>query len=156
VYRKQQMALAMTYTLPGAAVVYYGDEVALAGRSDPDSRRVLPADAQLSPDQIATRDFAAKLGKLRACSDPLRRGTYRSLVADAEVLAFAREDAGDAAIVVLARNPTAPITLGMQSLAKGTWTDALGSGLSFDASSPTFTLPSHSVAVFVPPTSTCK
>ena len=156
VYRKQQMALAMTYTLPGATVVYYGDEIALAGRQDPDSRRVLPSDAQLSPDQIATRDFTSKLGKLRACSDPLRRGTYRSLVADAEVLAFAREDAQDAAIVVLARNPAAPITLPMQNLAKGTWKDALGSGLSFDASQPTFTLPSHSVAVFVPSASTCQ
>jgi glycosidase len=156
VYQKQRMALAMTYTLPGAAVVYYGDEIALAGRQDPDSRRVLPANAALSADQIATRDFAAKLGKLRACSDPLRRGTYRSLVADAEVLAFAREDAGDAAIVVLARNPTAPITLAMQGLAKGTWTDALGSGIAFDASQPTFTLPSHSVAVFVSSASSCK
>jgi glycosidase len=155
VYRKQQMALAMTYTLPGAAVVYYGDEIALAGRQDPDARRVLPADATLSPDQIATRDFTAKLGKLRACSDPLRRGTYRSLVADAEVLAFAREDAGDAVIVVVARNPTAPITLSMQGLAKGTWKDALGSGITFDASQPTFTLPSHSVAVFVPAASAC-
>jgi hypothetical protein len=85
----------------------------------------------------------------------LRRGPYRSLVADAEVLAFAREDAGDATIVVLARNPTAPITLPMQGLAKGTWKDALGSGLAFDASQPTFTLPSHSVAIFVAPASTC-
>ncbi|HEY2365362.1 MAG TPA: alpha-amylase family glycosyl hydrolase [Polyangiaceae bacterium] len=156
VYRKQQMALAMTYTLPGATVVYYGDEIALAGRQDPDSRRALPADAALSPDQIATRNFTAKLGKLRACSDPLRRGTYRSLVADTEVVAFAREDAGDAALVVVARNPAAPITLPAQGLAKGSWTDALGSGVTFDASQPTFTLPSHSVAVFVPAASTCK
>jgi len=72
------MALALSYTLPGAAVVYYGDEVALAGRQDPDARRVLPADAALTPDQTATRDFIAKLGKLRACSQALRRGTYRS------------------------------------------------------------------------------
>ncbi len=158
VYRKQQMALAMTYALPGAPVVYYGDEVALAGRQDPDSRRVLPADTAMSADQLATRDFVSKLGKLRACSDALRRGTYRSLVADAEALAFAREDPAqnDAAIVVIARNPAAPITLPMQNMAKGTWTDALGSGLSFDASSPTITLPSHSVAIFVPAGSACR
>jgi glycosidase len=158
VYQKQRMALALAYTLPGAAVVYYGDEVGLAGREDPDSRRVMPADAALSPDQVATRDFVAKVGKLRACDDALRRGTYRSLVTDAEVLAFAREDAdgNDQAIVVVARNVLAPVTLPMQGLPGGAWTDALGSGLGFDASSPTVVMPAHSVAVFVPAASACK
>ncbi len=32
VYAKQRMALAIAYTLPGAVVVYYGDEIGLAGR----------------------------------------------------------------------------------------------------------------------------
>lgn len=158
VYEKQRMALALVYALPGATVVYYGDEIGLAGRQDPDSRRVMPADAALLPDQVATRDFVAKLGKTRSCSDALRRGTYRTLVADAEVLAFAREDldANDAAIVVVARNPTAPVTLLMKAFPAGAWVDALGSGLGFDASQPTFTMPAHSVAVFVPSSSQCK
>jgi glycosidase len=156
VYAKQRMALALTYTLPGAPVVYYGDEVGLAGRQDPDSRRVMPADAALSPDQTATRDFVSALGRVRACSDALRRGTYRSLVADAEALAFAREDAGDAAIVVLARSPTAPVTLPMGGLPAGAWVDALGSGVGFDASSPVVTMPPHTAAVFVPASSACK
>ena len=158
VYQKQRMALALAYTLPGAAVVYYGDEVGLAGRQDPDSRRVMPGDASLSADQLATRAFVAALGKARACSDALRRGTYRALVADAEVLAFAREDpaGNDSAIVVVARNPAAPVTLPMQGLPAGAWTDALGSGVGFDASSPTVVMPSHAVAVFVPTTSACR
>jgi len=157
VYQKQEMALALAYTLPGAAVVYYGDEVGLAGRQDPDARRVMPADADLLPEQIATRAFVGELGKLRACSDALRRGTYRSLVADAEVLAFAREDPAqdDSAIVVVARNPAAPVALPMQGLPSGAWTDALGSGVGFDASSATVVLPAHSVAVFVPAGSAC-
>ena len=75
VYAKQQMALAVAYTLPGAAVVFYGDEVGLAGKNDPDCRRVMPADATLSQLQVATRNFATSLGKARACSDALRRGT---------------------------------------------------------------------------------
>ncbi|HEY1955855.1 MAG TPA: alpha-amylase family glycosyl hydrolase [Polyangiaceae bacterium] len=157
VYAKQRMALAIVYTLPGAVVVYYGDDVALAGRQDPDSRRVMPADAALSADQTATRDFVAKLGKVRACDDALRRGTYRALVTDAEALAYAREDPAenDAAIVVVTRNPTAPVTLPMKGLPAGKWVDALGSVLSFDASSATITMPGHSVAIFVPQTSAC-
>jgi len=157
VYAKQQMALTIAYTLPGATVVYYGDEVALAGREDPDSRRVLPGDDALIPLQVTTRTFTQTLGKTRTCSDALRRGTYRSLVADAEVLAYAREDtaAPDSAIVVIARNPLAPITLPMQGMTQGTWVDALGSGLTFDASSPDFVMPNHSTAIFVPQSSGC-
>ncbi len=157
VYSKQQMALTIAYTLPGAAVVYYGDEVALAGRSDPDSRRVLPGDDALIPLQVTTRTFTQALGKARTCSDALRRGTYRSLVADAESLAYAREDAAasDSAIVVVARNPLAPITLPMQGMTQGTWVDALGSGLTFDASSPDLVMPNHSAAIFVPQSSGC-
>ncbi len=158
VYAKQRMALAIAYTLPGAVVVYYGDEVGLAGRQDPDSRRVMPADAALSADQAATRDFVAKVAKARACSDALRRGTYRGLVTDAEAFAYAREDPAqnDSAIVVVARNPTAPVTLPMKGLPAGQWVDALGSGLAFDAASPTVLMPGHSAAVFVPAASACR
>lgn len=157
VYAKQRMALALSYTLPGAAVVYYGDEVGLAGRNDPDSRRVMPSDASLLAAQLTTRDFVTALAETRACSDALRRGDYGSLVADEEVFAFSRVDAtkSDAAIVVIARNPTAPITLPMQALPKGRWVAALGSGLQFDASAPTVTLKGHSVALFLPEASTC-
>ncbi len=116
---------------------------------------MLPDDAALSADQIATRDFVTKLGKVRACSDALRRGTYRALVADAEAFAYAREDNGDAAIAIVTRNATAPIALPMQGLTKGAWVDALGSGIAFDASSPTITMPTHAVAIFVPASSAC-
>ncbi|MEO6576135.1 MAG: alpha-amylase family glycosyl hydrolase, partial [Polyangiaceae bacterium] len=68
VYAKQQMALGLVFTLPGAPVVYYGDEVGLAGRADPDSRRVMPAEAELSALQLATRANVIALGKARACS----------------------------------------------------------------------------------------
>jgi glycosidase len=158
VYAKQRMALAIAYTLPGATVVYYGDEIGLAGRQDPDSRRVLPDDSTLSPDQLATRAFTTTLGALRSCSDALRRGTYRALVTDDEALAYAREDAAqnDSAIVVVARNVTAPVTLPMQGMTKGAWVDALGSGLQFDASSPTITMPQHASAIFVPAASACR
>ena len=57
VYAKQVLALGAVFTLPGAPVVYYGDEVALVGHSDPDSRRVMPGGARaLGAAQLATRD----------------------------------------------------------------------------------------------------
>ncbi|MDB4940598.1 MAG: Neopullulanase [Labilithrix sp.] len=116
VYAKQRVALAAVLTLPGAPVVYYGDEVGLAGRSDPDSRRVMPSDEALLPAQRETRDVVRRVGRARACSDALRRGTLRTIAKGAERYVFAREIDGDPAstvLVSLGRRPTvdAEVTL---------------------------------------------
>jgi glycosidase len=115
VYAKQRLALGILYSMEGAPVVYYGDEIGLAGRADPDSRRVMPPESALTPDMVATRDFVTKMAKLRACSDALRRGDYRTLVATPDQLVFAR----DTAIVVASRT-AAPVPL-----PAGSWVDAL-------------------------------
>jgi glycosidase len=111
VYAKQRLALATVLTLPGAPVIYYGDEVGLAGRSDPDCRRVMPAEASLSDEQRATRALARSLGKARACSRPLRRGGLTTISATDERLVFAREIDGERAIVALSRRPSRPMSV---------------------------------------------
>jgi glycosidase len=120
VYAKQRLALATVLTLPGAPVIYYGDEVGLAGRSDPDCRRVMPAENELLEEQIRTRDLVRKIGRARACSRPLRRGSLRTLLADDERLVFAREIDEEIAIVSLVRRPTlavdVPVPPGVTSL----------------------------------------
>ena len=119
VYAKQRVALASVLTLPGAPVLYYGDEVGLAGRSDPDCRRVMPAEDALIEAQIETRELARRIGRARARSRALRRGGLTTLIADAERFVFAREierepssgeeGSKDMAIVALVRRPTGPI-----------------------------------------------
>ena len=111
VYAKQRLALATVLTLPGAPVVYYGDEVGLAGRNDPDSRRVMPAEEALIPAQVETRALVRSVGRARACSEALRRGALRTIAADTERFVFSREVSGDtknAAIVALSRRPSLP------------------------------------------------
>jgi glycosidase len=126
VYAKQAMGLATVMTLPGMPVVYYGDEVALAGRSDPDSRRVMPAEADLNDAQRDLLDGARRLGKLRACSDALRHGTYRTLAATDEALVFARETEGAPPVVVaLTRAPTADLSVALPSALAGPYVDVL-------------------------------
>ena len=97
---RQALALGMLYLLPGAPVVQWGDEVALPGRGDPDNRRVLPADEALTVPQKALREAVRALGRLRACSPALRRGSYRVLSASDELLAFSRH-LGEAEIIAV-------------------------------------------------------
>jgi glycosidase len=157
VYEKQRLAMAAIYTLPGAPVVYYGDEVALAGRSDPDSRRAMPSDAALSADQKATRAFVQKVGTLRACSAALRRGTRTTLLANAERYVFARTtDDGTVAIVDLARRATSAAAVPLPSALAKPYVDAL-SGAASDGSSGTLSLPasSFSARVLLPAGDAC-
>jgi len=158
VYTREQLALAALFTLPGAPVLYYGDEVGLAGKSDPDSRRVMPAESELGALQTATRAWVQKLGKARACSEALRRGTYRRLHVDAERLVFARETPdGDAAVVDLQRATTAPLSASLPGIAGGSWVDVL-SGAKKSLSPELTTLPAapFSVALYVPASSPCS
>lgn len=106
VYAKQRLALATALTMPGAPVLYYGDEVGLAGRSDPDCRRVMPAEKDLSAEQVKTRAVVRSIGTTRSCSRALRRGTLTTMLADEEHYVFARVVDGESAIVALTRRPT--------------------------------------------------
>lgn len=48
---KQKLASVLSYVLPGAPVIYYGDEAGLMGSADPDNRRTFPwgkEDAELT------------------------------------------------------------------------------------------------------------
>jgi len=157
VYARTQAALGVLMTLPGAPVLYYGDEVALAGNSDPDSRRVMPAEQDLGALQTQTRDVVRTLGRARACSDALRRGTYRTLYVDPERLVYARELPGvDAAIVDVERSPASPLSAPLPGIAGGTWVDVL-SGRNVSLRPELTTLPAapFSVALYVPASSPC-
>lgn len=93
-YDKQALAMTLMLTLPGMPVVYYGDELGLAGGSDPDCRRIMPSLEGLPPARARLLDLTRKLGKFRACSKALREGTRTALKAERDIYAFLR-DAGD-------------------------------------------------------------
>ncbi|HEX7663385.1 MAG TPA: alpha-amylase family glycosyl hydrolase, partial [Polyangiaceae bacterium] len=157
-YEKQRLAFGVTYTLPGAPTVYYGDEVGLAGRGDPDSRRVMPADSALSDQQKATRDFVVKLASARACSEALRRGTYRTLFADAENLVYERKaESGDTAIVTVSRAPvSATLAIPLPGISGGDFVDLLdGSAASLKPELTNLPTAPFSVHAYVPRGSAC-
>ena len=72
------LANVLMLTFPGAPSIYYGDELGLEGKRDPDCRRGFPWDHESSWDQDileATRSLIA----LRKSCPALRHGEYRRL-----------------------------------------------------------------------------
>lgn len=104
-YDKLRLAFAFLLSIPGAPMLYYGDEIGMTGSGRPDSRRMMiPADEWNGANRAtyaATRAFL----HARNASIALRRGSYRLLHADAETLAFARIAPEEVAVVVLQRRP---------------------------------------------------
>lgn len=78
------MAFLLLY--PGIPLIYYGDEGALDGGTDPDNRRAMDWDAVRSPET----GFLADLGRLRESSPALRRGKIEPLPSPEKVLVFRR------------------------------------------------------------------
>ena len=70
-------------TNPGIPLIYYGDEIGLAGGGDPDNRRMMPwNDDQLLPAQIALRSRLSQFAQLRQKYKALSRGRRTSLFSD--------------------------------------------------------------------------
>lgn len=88
-YTKIEGAFALLMTLPGAPMMYYGDEVGMTGAHDPDNRRPFPWD-NLSNEQIELRRVVAELTKLRQKSVALRRGNLEIVAAEENFLILER------------------------------------------------------------------
>jgi glycosidase len=88
---KSALKLAMLFqmTLPGAPTVYYGDEIGLTGSYDPGSRGSIPWGKQDTWD-MDLFNFVRETIRLRKAHAALRRGFYRTLLAEGELYAFER------------------------------------------------------------------
>ena len=75
-----RLAMLIVMTLPGAPCIYYGDEIGLEGREDPDCRRSYPWDPARQDGEL--RAFVAGLAELRRSEPALRHGRFRLLEAE--------------------------------------------------------------------------
>ena len=94
-----QLAFLLLYTLPGAPCVYYGDEIGVDGRHDPDCRKTFPWDSSRWNHDLHT--YVKKCGALRRDYSALRRGAYIRLYADQTVYAFGRTQGDEVVIIAL-------------------------------------------------------
>src|SRR5262249_39716468 len=94
-----RLATLFQMTYPGAPSIYYGAEIGLEGRRDPDCRRSFPWDpTQWNGD---LRAFFKQAVAVRHAHPALRTGAYQPLYAADGTYAFARSQDSDYLIVAL-------------------------------------------------------
>ncbi|MBI5959591.1 MAG: glycoside hydrolase family 13 protein [Chloroflexi bacterium] len=87
---KSALKLAMLFqmTMPGAPTVYYGDEIGVTGGHDPGCRASFPwVQSRWDTD---LHDYVRGAIRLRKWHPALRRGSYRTILAEGELYAFER------------------------------------------------------------------
>lgn len=102
-YDRVAIAIAWNLLVPGAPLLYYGDEYGEHGGDDPDNRHMWQAPAQRNARQNGLYARVARVGQVRKERVELRRGDYTPLTVTEDVLSFARTYAGETSIVVINR-----------------------------------------------------
>ncbi len=111
-FERLAVGYALLYTSPGVPMLYYGDELGMAGAGDPDNRRFMQWTG-VDGNQTWLRDQLAALGRVRAAHPALRRGSRRILAAAGDVLSYEMRGSGDAVIVVVNRADAARAAAGV-------------------------------------------
>lgn len=94
------LGFAFLLTQPGIPLMYYGDEIGLAGSGDPDNRRMMDWQWNAGQQELIARIRA--LGQIRQLYQPLRRGTRRELYVDDSLYVYARtEGSGESVIIAM-------------------------------------------------------
>ena len=111
---KYRNALAVVLLLRGIPQLYSGDEIAMAGGTDPDNRHDFPGGFPgggpnaftgqgLGSDEAAALAWTHRLLDLRRQFPALRTGTFTEVYADPDVLAVRKEAAGEAVLLLFHR-----------------------------------------------------
>jgi glycosidase len=122
-YQRLGVGFTALLTLPGIPLVYYGDEVGLAGGGDPDNRRPMPWSGT-STDQDNLRTLIGKLTKIRAAHPALRYGARKQVWINNDVYAYEMTSGSDKVVVVLNRSDSTQTV----NLTGSTYTDLLTGG----------------------------
>lgn len=107
-----QLALLVMFTYVGAPMLYYGDEIAMEGRCDPDCRRAMIWEPSKRGREMLA--YVRRLTALRHKYVALRRGAMTILLANGKTLAFARQHPHEPTIIVALNAGREPVTLDLR------------------------------------------
>ncbi|HEY9296664.1 MAG TPA: alpha-amylase family glycosyl hydrolase, partial [Phormidium sp.] len=105
-----ELATVLLLTFPGAPSIYYGDEVGLPGKLDPDSRRGFPMETHWDVYFLKSHQ---RLIALRHKYPALRTGSYHILYAEGTTYVFARI-LGNEEIIVAINVGTTPANVSFE------------------------------------------
>jgi cyclomaltodextrinase len=123
-----RLATLFQMTYPGAPSIYYGDEIGMSGGHDPHNRGAFPWDKSETWDVGLLHDFQRYIA-LRKQRSALRRGSFAFLLAEDDVIAYARRF-GDETVIVAINTSTTPRRVNLPVatlLAEGTGLDEVWS-----------------------------
>lgn len=98
---RASMAFAFVLTQPGVPLIYYGDEVGLAGDQDPDNRRFMPDVLNANQKELLRR--VQELGQARQQIPALRGSERKELWVDESAYVYVRSEGNQVAIVAMNR-----------------------------------------------------
>jgi glycosidase len=125
-YDRAAIALSWNLLVPGAPLLYYGDEYGEYGGDDPDNRHMWVAPAQRTEREASLYARVSRVGQLRKERPELRRGDYMPLTVTEDVLSFARAYQSQTSIVVINRATSSrQIEITVPTSLSGTLTDKL-------------------------------
>jgi glycosidase len=131
IINRASFAAVFTLTQEGIPLLYYGDELGLAGGPDPDNRRMMDFEPFLSDSQREMLGRMRQIGQARRAHPALRRGGWQELWVDDGLYMYARVTRpGEVAIVAMNRggrrdqSVPIPASLGIDG---ATLVDLLGS-----------------------------
>ena len=100
-YKKLKLYLSYLLTIPGIPVIDYGDEFGMTGAADPDNRRMMRFNNQLSAWEKTTLADVKKIVSIRKNNSALRYGDFQTFEADTACFAYLRSDMNQRVLVAL-------------------------------------------------------
>jgi glycosidase len=101
---RSKVTVAFLFTYVGVPMIYYGDEVGMAGENDPDCRRPMVWDTAAQDQEFL--EWHRQLIRIRKAHPALRRGTIHTVHASGDVYAFERQHGVDYVLTILNRGAT--------------------------------------------------
>lgn len=151
-YEKLKLGLTFVLSVDGVPMIYYGDEIGMSGAGDPDNRRMMRWEKDVTKDEESVRDHFRKVAAVRNSHPALRYGSRRALVAEGDRYAFVRAHLGDTVLAVWNRGPNLTefsLDVGPE-MADGAYRDALsGEKIEVKDGKAAFKLPAMRSALFV-------
>lgn len=146
-YERMAAALAVLMTNKGIPLLYYGDEVGLAGGGDPDNRRFMQW-SNYSGGQALLLDRVKKMGAFRAAHPATRRGARSTVALDGDAwvyrLDYSENGMTDRVFVAVNRADSPKNMNGLASM-------ALKDAISGDTiTGPNVTIPARGVRLLAP------